>query len=180
MLFRSGPPPPALGPALIFASSVATATAVAGFLGALDPPLAGGPVALLARGVPPADRAAALAAFSAGRLAALVASDGAARGLDFTPPPATTVVVISYDPPHHAKVLVHRAGRAARAGAVGAAFTLLTSPEAAPFKRVRAKVAGGGVGRAWAMERGAGEWAAAKAQAAAAVERVVGGGGGGV
>jgi ATP-dependent RNA helicase DDX51/DBP6 len=181
----SSPPPPSLGPALIFASSVSTASSVAAFLGALDPPLLGGPVALLARGVAPVQRAAALAAFSAGRLSALVASDGAARGLDFPPPPATTsIVVISYDPPHHAKALVHRAGRAARAGAAGAAFTLLTGPEAAPFKKVRAKVAGGGVGRDWVLPSKGGEWTEAKEQARAAVVRAQGrvgrGGGGGV
>lgn len=127
-----------------------------------------------------AARTIAVGRFRAGRADVLVVTDVAARGLDLPHLDA----VINYDFPPKPKLFVHRAGRAARAGAAGAAFTLLTGPEAAPFKKVRAKVAGGGVGRDWVLPSKGGEWTEAKEQARAAVVRAQGrvgrGGGGGV
>lgn len=56
----------------------------------------------------------------------LVATDVAARGLDF--PPALSLV-ICYDAPHDPEVYVHRIGRAGRAGRSGLACSLLTKQE---------------------------------------------------
>ncbi|CDJ36110.1 LOW QUALITY PROTEIN: ATP-dependent RNA helicase, putative [Eimeria mitis] len=56
----------------------------------------------------------------------LVATDVAARGLDF--PPALSLVVC-YDAPHDPEVYVHRVGRAGRAGRSGLAWSLLTKQE---------------------------------------------------
>jgi ATP-dependent RNA helicase DeaD len=57
-----------------------------------------------------------------GRDALVVATDVAARGLDF---PAITHVV-NYDIPEEAEQYVHRAGRTARAGREGRVFTMVT------------------------------------------------------
>ncbi|PFH34567.1 DEAD/DEAH box helicase domain-containing protein [Besnoitia besnoiti] len=56
----------------------------------------------------------------------LVATDVAARGLDF---PAGLSLVVSYDAPPEGEVYVHRIGRAGRAGRRGRAFALLTRTE---------------------------------------------------
>ncbi|OEH80375.1 ATP-dependent rna [Cyclospora cayetanensis] len=56
----------------------------------------------------------------------LVATDVAARGLDF--PPALSLVVC-YDAPNDPEVYVHRVGRAGRAGHVGLACSLFTKQE---------------------------------------------------
>ncbi len=62
-----------------------------------------------------------------GRDALVVATDVAARGLDF---PAITHVV-NYDVPEEAEQYVHRAGRTARAGREGRVFTLVTENDGA-------------------------------------------------
>lgn len=56
----------------------------------------------------------------------LVATDVAARGLDF--PPALSLVVC-YDAPNDPEVYVHRIGRAGRAGRSGLACSLFTKQE---------------------------------------------------
>ena len=56
----------------------------------------------------------------------LVATDVAARGLDF--PPALSLV-ICYDAPNDPEVYVHRIGRAGRAGRSGLACSLFTKQE---------------------------------------------------
>jgi superfamily II DNA/RNA helicase len=63
----------------------------------------------------------ALRDFTDGKLAALVATDVAARGLHI---PAIDVV-IHYDPADDHKAYLHRSGRTARAGATGVAVTLV-------------------------------------------------------
>jgi superfamily II DNA/RNA helicase len=68
------------------------------------------------------ERLKALAAFKAGEVELLVATDVAARGLDITDLPA----VFNFDVPFHAEDYVHRIGRTARAGASGLAVTLVT------------------------------------------------------
>jgi superfamily II DNA/RNA helicase len=72
-------------------------------------------------------RMRALAAFDAGRIAALVATDVAARGIDVD----GITRVVNYDPPHDHQAYVHRVGRTARAGRSGVGVTLVTRPEAA-------------------------------------------------
>jgi superfamily II DNA/RNA helicase len=68
------------------------------------------------------ERLKALAAFKAGDVDLLVATDVAARGLDITDLPA----VFNFDVPFHAEDYVHRIGRTGRAGASGLAVTLVT------------------------------------------------------
>jgi superfamily II DNA/RNA helicase len=67
------------------------------------------------------ERLKALAAFKAGEVDLLVATDVAARGLDITDLPA----VFNFDVPFHAEDYVHRIGRTGRAGASGLAVTLV-------------------------------------------------------
>jgi ATP-dependent RNA helicase DeaD len=60
-----------------------------------------------------------------GKLAALVASDLAARGLDVD----LITHVINYDLPEDPEVYIHRIGRTARAGRDGVAWTFVTSEQ---------------------------------------------------
>ena len=66
------------------------------------------------------ERLKALAAFKAGEVDLLVATDVAARGLDIKDVPA----VFNFDVPFNAEDYVHRIGRTGRAGASGLAVTL--------------------------------------------------------
>ena len=72
------------------------------------------------------ERLKALAAFKAGEVELMVATDVAARGLDITDLPA----VFNFDVPFHAEDYVHRIGRTGRAGASGLAVTLVTRDDA--------------------------------------------------
>jgi superfamily II DNA/RNA helicase len=67
-----------------------------------------------------------LAAFRAGRVRTLVATDIAARGIDV----GGISHVINYDLPDVPESYVHRIGRTARAGAAGIAITLCSGEEA--------------------------------------------------
>ncbi len=71
--------------------------------------------------LPQVSRERALRRFADGRLAVLVATDVAARGLDVDDIGA----VLHYDPPKDAKEYLHRSGRTARAGRDGWAVTLV-------------------------------------------------------
>jgi superfamily II DNA/RNA helicase len=66
-------------------------------------------------------RERALKDFTDGKLAALVATDVAARGLHIE----GIDVVVHYDPAEDHKTYLHRSGRTARAGATGVAVTLV-------------------------------------------------------
>src|SRR5438552_9179823 len=68
------------------------------------------------------ERLKALAAFKAGEVDLLVATDVAARGLDIKDVPA----VFNFDVPFNSEDYVHRIGRTGRAGASGLAVTLVT------------------------------------------------------
>jgi len=68
------------------------------------------------------ERLKSLAAFKAGEVDLLVATDVAARGLDIVDLPA----VFNFDVPFNAEDYVHRIGRTGRAGASGLAITLVT------------------------------------------------------
>ncbi len=72
------------------------------------------------------ERLKALAAFKAGDVDLLVATDVAARGLDIADLPA----VFNFDVPFNAEDYVHRIGRTGRAGASGLAVTLVTRDDA--------------------------------------------------
>ncbi len=71
--------------------------------------------------LPQVSRERALRKFAEGRLAVLVATDVAARGLDIDDIGA----VVHYDPPKDAKEYLHRSGRTARAGRDGWAVTMV-------------------------------------------------------
>jgi superfamily II DNA/RNA helicase len=71
------------------------------------------------------ERLKSLAAFKAGEVDLLVATDVAARGLDIADLPA----VFNFDVPFHAEDYIHRIGRTGRAGASGLAVTLVTSSD---------------------------------------------------
>jgi len=70
------------------------------------------------------ERMQVLEAFKQGKVAVLIATDVAARGLDIDSLP----MVINYEIPHAAEDYVHRIGRTGRAGASGTAISLV-SPE---------------------------------------------------
>ena len=72
------------------------------------------------------ERLKALAAFKAGEVDLLVATDVAARGLDIVDLPA----VFNFDVPFNAEDYVHRIGRTGRAGASGLAVTLVARDDA--------------------------------------------------
>lgn len=71
------------------------------------------------------DRKQAMDAFRGGAARVMVASDMAARGLDF---PGVTHV-FNLDAPKQSRAYLHRAGRTGRAGAKGTAVTLLAEDE---------------------------------------------------
>jgi superfamily II DNA/RNA helicase len=66
-------------------------------------------------------RARALAAFAAGTVPVLVATDIAARGIHVD----GIDLVLHFDPPAEPKAYLHRSGRTARAGAAGTVITLV-------------------------------------------------------
>ncbi len=72
-----------------------------------------------------AQRTRALDAFKAGRIRVLVATDIAARGIDI----AELSHVVNFDVPPLAEDYIHRAGRTARAEAVGEAMTFVSPAE---------------------------------------------------
>ncbi len=77
-------------------------------------------------------REKALADFSEGKLAVLVATDVAARGIHVD----DVNVVIHYDPPEDHKAYLHRSGRTARAGESGVVVTLVLWNEELEVKRL--------------------------------------------
>jgi ATP-dependent RNA helicase RhlE len=85
-----------------------------------------------------AQRTQALAAFKAGTVPVLVATDIAARGIDVT----GLSHVVNFDVPHVADDYIHRVGRTARAEAVGDAVTLVSPEEEADFRAIERAVGG--------------------------------------
>lgn len=77
-------------------------------------------------------RKRALAAFQAGHMQVLVATDVAARGLDID----DVTHVINYDMPDQPDAYVHRIGRTGRAGADGIAISLCDSGERGLLKDI--------------------------------------------
>jgi superfamily II DNA/RNA helicase len=85
-------------------------------------------------------RQRALAAFSAGTVPVLVATDVAARGLHVE----GVDLVVHFDPPAEAKAYLHRSGRTARAGAAGTVVTLVLPEQAAQVEAIRRRTGLGG------------------------------------
>ena len=81
-------------------------------------------------------RERALKRFSVGKLAVLVATDVAARGLDID----ELDIVIQADPAPDPKTYLHRAGRTARAGAAGLAVTLVLWNEELEVRRLKRRL----------------------------------------
>src|SRR5436189_76688 len=77
-------------------------------------------------------RERALSRFETGKVATLVATDVAARGLDLD----DISHVINFDPPDEDKVYVHRTGRTGRAGRSGTAITFVLPDQQAETSRV--------------------------------------------
>ena len=77
-------------------------------------------------------RQRALADFERGKVATLVATDVAARGLDLD----GITHVINFDPPEEDKGYVHRTGRTGRAGRSGTAITFVLPEQQADTSRV--------------------------------------------
>jgi superfamily II DNA/RNA helicase len=77
-------------------------------------------------------RAHALAAFAAGTVPVLVATDIAARGIHV----AGIDLVMHFDPPAEPKAYLHRSGRTARAGAAGTVVTLVLPEQASEVARL--------------------------------------------
>ncbi|MCU1492588.1 MAG: helicase, superfamily [Acidimicrobiaceae bacterium] len=78
-------------------------------------------------------REAALAAFSAGRAQALVATDVAARGIHVD----DVACVVHFDPPADEKDYVHRSGRTGRAGADGIVVSLVGDDQVAEVRALQ-------------------------------------------
>ena len=78
-------------------------------------------------------RTRALAAFAAGRVQALVATDVAARGIHVEGVGA----VIHFDPPEDHKTYLHRSGRTARAGRGGVVVSLVQPEQARELGRMQ-------------------------------------------
>jgi ATP-dependent RNA helicase RhlE len=79
-----------------------------------------------------AARTRALAGFKAGSVSVLVATDIAARGLDIDQLPQ----VVNFELPNVAEDYVHRIGRTGRAGATGAAISLVDNSEIKLLKAI--------------------------------------------
>ena len=84
-------------------------------------------------------RQRALAEFERGKVATLVATDVAARGLDLD----DITHVINFDPPEEDKGYVHRTGRTGRAGRSGTAITFVLPEQQADTSRVARRLGHG-------------------------------------
>jgi len=82
------------------------------------------------------DRKQAMEDFRSGAVPVLIASDVAARGLDF----AGVSHVFNLDPPTQSDAYLHRVGRSARAGASGQALTLMTEGDLRLVRRYESEL----------------------------------------
>jgi superfamily II DNA/RNA helicase len=94
---------------------------------------AGLQVGVLHGDLPQRARERALAAFAAGAVPILVATDIAARGIHVD----GVDLVVHFDPPAEHKAYLHRSGRTARVGAAGSVVTLVLPEQAAEVAKLR-------------------------------------------
>ena len=96
---------------------------------------------LVGRGIPAVElhgnlgqnaRTRNLAAFEAGRVETMVATDIAARGIDVD----DVELVVHADPPSEEKAYLHRSGRTARAGKSGTVITIVTPDQQQDVKTI--------------------------------------------
>jgi ATP-dependent RNA helicase DeaD len=92
--------------------------------------------AALHGGLSQREREKTLAAFKAGEIQFLVATNVASRGLDITDLP----YVLSYDIPEDADTYVHRVGRTARMGRTGTAITFVAEWDLDAWQAIRSEV----------------------------------------
>ena len=119
---------------IVFHSTVRAAALTAGMLSKL-----GVACLPLHSGMPQSLRTASLTSFKSSSVRVLVATDVAARGLDIP----LVDAVVNADVPGSPEDYVHRVGRAARAGAPGAAITLVTQTEVGLLQAIEAGALGG-------------------------------------
>ena len=81
-------------------------------------------------------RAQALADFTSGRVAALVATDVAARGIHVD----DVALVVHFDSPDDHKTYLHRSGRTARAGRGGVGVSLVQPDQVQDLRRIQRKI----------------------------------------
>ena len=93
-------------------------------------------VAALHGGLSQQERARTLAAFKAGKIQFLIATNVASRGLDITDLP----YVLSFDIPEDADTYVHRIGRTGRAGREGTAITFVGEWDLDAWEAIRSEV----------------------------------------
>ncbi|HET9416763.1 MAG TPA: DEAD/DEAH box helicase [Candidatus Limnocylindria bacterium] len=93
-------------------------------------------VAALHGGLSQRERDRTLAAFKAGKIHFLIATNVASRGLDITDLP----YVLSFDIPEDADTYVHRIGRTGRAGKEGTAITFVGEWDLDAWEAIRAEV----------------------------------------
>jgi ATP-dependent RNA helicase DeaD len=93
-------------------------------------------VAGLHGGLSQRERDRTLAAFRAGKIQFLIATNVASRGLDITDLP----YVVSYDIPEDADTYVHRIGRTGRAGREGTAITFVGEWDLDAWEAIRSEV----------------------------------------
>ncbi len=93
-------------------------------------------VAALHGGLSQRERDRTLAAFRAGKIQFLIATNVASRGLDITDLP----FVLSFDIPEDADTYVHRIGRTGRAGREGTAITFVGEWDLDAWEAIRAEV----------------------------------------
>jgi ATP-dependent RNA helicase DeaD len=93
-------------------------------------------VAALHGGLSQRERDRTLAAFKAGKIHFLIATNVASRGLDITDLP----YVLSFDIPEDADTYVHRIGRTGRAGKEGTAITFVGEWDLDAWESIRAEV----------------------------------------
>jgi ATP-dependent RNA helicase DeaD len=93
-------------------------------------------VAALHGGLSQRERDRTLAAFKAGKIQFLIATNVASRGLDITDLP----YVLSFDIPEDADTYVHRIGRTGRAGREGTAITFVGEWDLDAWESIRSEV----------------------------------------
>jgi ATP-dependent RNA helicase DeaD len=93
-------------------------------------------VAALHGGLSQRDRERTLAAFKAGDIQFLVATNVASRGLDIVDLP----YVLSFDIPEDADTYIHRVGRTGRAGRTGTAITFVAEWDLDAWQSIKAEV----------------------------------------
>jgi superfamily II DNA/RNA helicase len=108
------------GPTIVFCRTRHGADKIAKRLGA-----AGVEAAPIHGGLSQNQRDRALAAFTRGKVHALIATDVAARGIHVD----DVACVLHYDPPTDAKTYVHRSGRTARKGASGVVVSFVAADQ---------------------------------------------------